>query len=149
MSRTTTIPLDDDVLNPKLAASCFEFLLIELVPTIYRLVADLHAKEEELMTQASRQHLYHGTARANDNGNGDSVAGGTGAVKTLPDRTSLGAVSMSVDSAAGGTAGPTSLGKTGGGTETAIGGQVVDGVEDSESVREAVFFRLDALGYRV
>jgi len=149
MSRATSTPIDDDVLNPKVATSCFDFLLIELVPMIYRLVADLHAREEAIMTQASRQHLFHGTAKAHaPNATSEGGVGSNGTNKTtLPDRTSTGAVSTSVDGGPG-----TSTGKNGSmgiGAEGTTGGSGVEGTEESESLREAVFYRLDALGYRV
>lgn len=124
MSRT--VPLDDDVLNPKLAASCLDFLLIELVPLAYRITAELTAREEASMTAASRQHLY-----------------GT---KTLPDRTSVlsgTTTAADADQNASVVAGKSS--EVASGQGGAIGGSD----EDDEAVREAVFYRLDALGYRV
>ena len=36
---------EDERLNPKLAASCFDFLLIELVPMAYRVAAELAARD--------------------------------------------------------------------------------------------------------
>jgi hypothetical protein len=104
---TLALPTSDP-LGPHVAASCFEFLLIELVPLAYRIAGDRAAREEEgVGADAS------GTA---------VVSGGSG-----------GAVV--------GTGGGGSLGIGG------IGGSVM-GLDEDET-REAVFWRLDGLGYRV
>jgi len=126
MSRT--IPADDDILNPKLAASCLDFLLIELVPLAYRITAELTAREEASMTAASRQHLYGNT-------------------KSLPDRTSLlsgTTTAADADQNASVVAGKSS--EAASGPVIGLNGTSDD---DDEAVREAVFYRLDALGYRV
>lgn len=95
-----------DPLGPHVAASCFEFLLIELVPLAYRIAGDMAAREEELGAKA----LTSGAATGGAVGPGASTGGG-------------------------------SLGVGG------IGGSVV-GMDEDET-REAVFWRLDGLGYRV
>lgn len=120
--------------HDKLAASCFDFLLIELVPLAYRMVADLHAKEEELLRQSRRTLDQHTSF--------SSTTGGGGARKSLPDRTSQsqrseGAASSSADKAVAGSI-P--------GTEMLGAGE---GAQDDEETREAVFWRLEGLGYRV
>jgi trafficking protein particle complex subunit 6 len=92
-----------DPLGPHVAASCFEFLLIELVPLAYRIAGDRAAREEEMVGATA------------------AVGGSSGAVA--------------------GAGGGGSLGIGG------IGGSVM-GLDEDET-REAVFWRLDGLGYRV
>lgn len=115
--------------NDKLAASCFDFLLIELVPLAYRMVADLHAKEEALLQQSRQTHDQH-----------TSLSSTPSMRKSLPDRTSQsqkseGAASSSADKAVVGSLA---------GTEMPAGTH-----DDDEETREAVFWRLEGLGYRV
>ncbi|KAF2226698.1 transport protein particle component [Elsinoe ampelina] len=122
-------PPDPDA--PKLAASAFDFLLIELVPMAYRIQTDLAAREEELVTQASLLHLF--------------PAKGKGKRKAVVSQAGTEGGKSAVGNAGGpgeGTAG-TTVGTVGAGT-TEAGGE-----EEDEQVREAVFFRLDRLGYRV
>lgn len=104
---------EDERLNPKLAASCFDFLLIELVPMAYRVAAELAARDQALLSQ-------HG------HGNGQLFASSK---TTARDRTSL--ISSSADG-------------TGIGARTGTEGEV-----DEDETSEAVFHKLDALGYRV
>ncbi|KAF1346657.1 transport protein particle component [Delphinella strobiligena] len=80
--------LDPD--RDKLSASCFDFLLIELVPLAYRIAADMHTKEAALIRQS--EHLSLSSNMTNPT---------------------------------------TTLNR------------------DEDERREAVFWRLDALGYRV
>jgi len=109
---------DDDRINPKLAASCFDFLLMELVPLAYRIAADLNEREQALVAQYATR---------------DSIP-----VTTLPDRTSQ--ISSSAEGAGSTAARPTSMG--------GVTGTDTTGIEDEET-RESVFYKLDALGYRV
>ena len=124
---------EDDRQNPKLAASCLDFLLIELVPMAYRIATDLHLREEALMAaQLESQNIN------TDN----STSQQQQPRKTLPDRTSQ--ISNSAE------AGTTST-KNGGGGKTTTTDQDggATGSIDDEETRDAVFYKLDALGYRV
>lgn len=119
-----------DPAGPHVSSSCFELLLIELVPLAYRLASE----------QASRD------AAADANGWGSSPEKpGSGSGK----KTSGHAASASVGAAT--TAGVKGTGSAVTGT-TGLGvggiGGAVEGM-DEEETREAVFWRLDALGYRV
>lgn len=98
-----TVQEDDDRVNPKVAASCFDFLLIELVPMAYRIAADLNEKEQAFTAQHAPR---------------DSLP-----VMTLPDRTSQ--ISSSVEGVGSTAARPTS---TGGATGTDF-----TGLEDDET----------------
>lgn len=121
MSRPT--PEDEERLNPKIATSVFDLLLIELVPLAYRITADLHAREEALL--ATFSHLSTTTTTQ----------------KTLPDRTSLVSASTA----------EREIGSSSG--EKGVSSSGIPGTEgadaESEDTREAVFYKLDNLGYRV
>ncbi|KAF4555416.1 Trafficking protein particle complex subunit 33-like protein [Elsinoe fawcettii] len=114
-------PPPDDPTAPKLSASAFDFLLIELVPMAYRIQTDLAAREEELVSQASLLHLF--------------PAKGKGKRKAVVSQAGTeGGKSTAADAATGTVAATTAT---------------VEGEDEDEQVREAVFFRLDRLGYRV
>ncbi|KAJ9628626.1 hypothetical protein H2203_002528 [Taxawa tesnikishii (nom. ined.)] len=51
-------PTDDDASNPKFNVSCFEFLLIELVPLAYRITAELTARDNALLASASQAYPF-------------------------------------------------------------------------------------------
>lgn len=110
--------------DPTVAASCLDFLLIELVPLAQRITEQLHARDQALRNEYKRSQIFHDqpppsitAATATEDGDG------TGTVKTAT-FTDVGSV--------GGA--PTD--------NTAAGG-----VDDE--TRDAVFWRLDGLGYRV
>jgi hypothetical protein len=103
------------------AASCFEFLLIELVPLAYRIAADVAAREDEWTGGPSSKR--NTTAIITSGGSGPQISGST-AVASVPGDGSL-----------------SNLGIGG------IGGSVI-GMDEDET-REAVFWKLDGLGYRV
>ncbi|KAL1302481.1 hypothetical protein AAFC00_002872 [Neodothiora populina] len=156
----------------KLATSCFDLLLIELVPLAQRIVADLHAKEALLIRQSQHLSLSSTTTTTTNYTSPTYVKKNTSTAATTttpganngPDRTSVlssnggDAESIGTSKAAMGSLG-------GGGAETftgtglGIGHGIGDGMgggaeggggaQDDEEAREAVFHRLDALGYRV
>lgn len=110
--------------DPTVAASCLDFLLIELVPLAQRITEQLHARDQALRNEYKRSQIFHDqpppstpTPTAAEDGDGANT------VKTAT-FTDVGSV--------GGA--PTD--------NTAAGG--VD-----EETRDAVFWRLDGLGYRV
>lgn len=122
--------------DPTLAASCLDFLLIELVPLAQRITDQLAARDAALREEYKRSQIFHdqppppppppssSAAASGTSGSGD---GGAGEVKTAATTfTDVGSV--------GGA--PTDN------TTTAAGG-----VDDE--TRDAVFWRLDGLGYRV
>lgn len=91
MSRTSSAhpqpPPDDDIQNPKVAASTLDFLLIELVPTVQRLAEQTLAREQRLVDEYKRSKIFH-----NDGGNRADEADGAGEEeeKEEPTMTSLG-----------------------------------------------------------
>lgn len=125
---TTITPSD-----PTLAASCLDFLLIELVPLAQRITDQLAARDAALREEYKRSQIFHDQPPAHPSSSSSAAAGsgsrdgGAGEVKTAATTfTDVGSV--------GGA--PTDN------TTTAAGG-----VDDE--TRDAVFWRLDGLGYRV
>ena len=117
MSRPTdpsTTPTD-----PTLSASCFDFLLIELVPLAQRLTDQLHARDLALREEYKRSQIFHD--RAPTATTASTTTGAAERDATATDLASLG----------------------GAPTDTTAAG----GVDDE--TRDAVFWRLDGLGYRV
>lgn len=122
-STTAPQPDQDDALNPKVAVSCLDFLLIELVPLAQRIADQLHAREQGLINDFKNSKIFSQTSKHNTSAaNRDSGA----PTATVTDNTTTG----------------------GDGTTTTATGTSQEGVMDDE-MREAVFWRLDSLGYRV
>lgn len=135
MSKGTLQPLEpDDLANPKVNVSCLDFLLIELVPLAQRITDQLHAREQALIDDFKKSKIFNGN---NTNTNQDATAN-----KDNKANRESGAPTVTV---------------------TTDGGSSSDGVADRNSVsnaggppssisdasREALFWRLDGLGYRV
>ncbi|KAK1074315.1 hypothetical protein LTR12_002193 [Friedmanniomyces endolithicus] len=135
-------PDDDDHLNPKVAASALDFLLIELVPLAQRITEQLLAREQALQEDYRRSRTFNQTASKTLVGSQPGqkkLQGGDG------EEGQQGAVVVSADglSAAAGTSGGDVGGVEGSGV-TSLGFPVM-----SEKTRESVFWRLDGMGYRV
>lgn len=90
--------------DPALAASCLDFLLIELVPLAQRITDQLHARDQALIADFKRSQIFSKPSPAQDG--------------TVSD------------------------------TNTAAASTTTNGGLDDET-REAVFWRLDNMGYRV
>ncbi|RMZ15168.1 hypothetical protein D0860_01785 [Hortaea werneckii] len=146
------IPLDDDVLNPKIASAAFDFLLIELVPLAQRITEQLHTRERVLIEEYKRSRILNRTALKSAGGNGGPSAGegeDTAAREGGKDGSQSAKVedgkreSTSEDVKAG-----VEEGGRGGGEEsakmTSLGFPVM-----GESTREGALWRLDGMGYRV
>ena len=126
---TAHAPLPTSTSDPSsslVSSSCFEFLLIELVPLAYRLTGEQAARDTA--ADANGAWTLDRPAKSSGNAMGQN-SGVSSAQKQLHQR-----------------AGSTMTGITGLGIG-GIGG-AVDGM-DEEETREAVFWRLDSLGYRV
>jgi hypothetical protein len=112
--------------DPTVAASCLDFLLIELVPLAERITSQLHACDAALREEYKRSQIFHDQPPPPSTSAAAGGEDGAGAVSS--------AVIMDGASSVGGAATDNS---------TAMGG----GVDDE--TRDAVFWRLDGLGYRV
>lgn len=104
---------DDDIQNPKVAASALDFLLIELVPLAQRVTEQLQAREQALIDEYKRSKIFN---RAGTDGGTDSIV----------------------------TNGSTTKDAVQNASKTSLGFPTV-----KEETREAMFWRLDSLGYRV
>lgn len=145
--------------DPTVASSCLDFLLIELVPLAQRITDQLHARDHALRAEYARSQIFHDqppaastttsttkptattTAAAvagtlSPNGEGNTNARDDGA----EDRNSHGQVPASSQTDASSVGGGGALTDT-----TALGG--AGGLDDE--TRDAVFWRLDGMGYRV
>ena len=120
MSRTAQPEGHTPLTDPTVSASCLDFLLIELVPLAQRIADQLHARDQALRDEYKRSQIFH-----------DQPAGGSA---TTEEKAAAAAVAKADVTSVGGA--PTDN------TNTAAGG--VD-----EETRDAVFWRLDGLGYRV
>jgi len=137
MSTKPQPPVDDDLLNPKIAASALDFLLIELVPLAQRLTEQLLARDQALRDEYKRSRLFNQTASR-------APAGTASQTQTQQSRSQDGA-----ESAGGGGGGVSGKDVSGGdapqrSSMTSLGFPAMD-----EATREGVFWRLDGLGYRV
>lgn len=142
------IPLDDDVLNPKVASAAFDFLLIELVPLAQRITEQLHTRERVLIEEYKRSRILNRTALKSAGGK-EGASAGEGGEENAAREGQTGKVedgkreSTSEDVKAG-----VEEGGRGGGEEnakmTSLGFPVM-----GESTREGVLWRLDGMGYRV
>jgi len=92
--------------DPALAASCLDFLLIELVPLAQRITDQLHARDQALKADFKRSQIF--------------------SKQTPQDATTT----------------DTTTASTTGATDTTTGGL-------SDETKEAMFWRLDGMGYRV
>jgi hypothetical protein len=101
---------NDDPNAPSVAAACFEFLLIELVPMAYRIAAELAAREDEWLAGGHVGEKKEGAEEEERVQKRD---------EKLVKGFGIGGI-----------------------------GGTVEGREEEET-REAVFWKLDGLGYRV
>ncbi|KAI0603405.1 transport protein particle component [Biscogniauxia sp. FL1348] len=109
--------------------SCLDFLMIELVPMTVRVANELSAGPGAGVGMADDAEAGDGSAKNNNaSGSGSGSGGGSGSGSGGNAKRRSGSVSVENSSGSGG----------GGG-----------GKLDEEEERDAVFFRLEALGYRV
>ena len=112
---------DEDIQNPKFAASALDFLLIELVPLAQRITQQAQAREQVLIDEYRRSKIFNSSKTETGE---VSLQNGTQAT-TAADGSAVKGPAQGENT--------TSLGFT------AVG----------EDTREAMFWRLDGLGYRV
>ena len=151
MSRTQQDPQTTSSTDPTVASSCLDFLLIELVPLAQRITDQLHARDQTLRAEYARSQIFHDqppavsstttSATSTANAGATLTAGGEGNAHGREDGTE------GKDSAAPAST-LTDASSVGGGAmtdTTAMGG--AGGLDDE--TRDAVFWRLDGMGYRV
>jgi hypothetical protein len=123
-----------DSLGPHVATSCFDLLLIELVPLSFRLVTE--AAEREVAASVSTQ-----SSRNKRRLKGSVDLGSTTATVTSKDGSTVAVTTGKSGEQSGAKDGAQLLGIGG------IGGRAKG--MDEEETRERVFWRLDSIGYRV
>lgn len=129
---TQTQPaIDDDTLNPKVAASALDFLLIELVPLAQRVTEQLHAREQALIDEYKRSRIFNRQSRT-------AIKSPAESTQPAPDGTITASTDDTTQASVTGTDGPEAQGIT------SLGFPAM-----TESTREGVFWRLDGMGYRV
>lgn len=123
---------EDDILNPKVNVSCLDFLLIELVPLAQRITDQLHAREQALIDEFRRSKIFNGDGTAEPTSTRDSSAPAVTDTATESKAQAAGSVTGTV-----------------GGDVTSPGSTAAAGGYMDDATKEAVFWRLDGLGYRV
>ncbi|CAK3939583.1 Hypothetical predicted protein [Lecanosticta acicola] len=132
----------DDLTNPKLNVSCLDFLLIELVPLAQRITDQLHARERALIEDFKKSKIFNSkdedinAAKLTSSSSGRNHRESGAPTVTVTDTTDG---NSSIASTGGADAVGRSSSNTGGGPPSSI----------SDTTREAIFWRLDGLGYRV
>jgi hypothetical protein len=145
--------------DPTVASSCLDFLLIELVPLAQRITDQLHARDQTLRAEYARSQIFHdqpppaaSTLASTTNTSTATTAAGAGA--TLSAGGEGNAHGREDGTEGKDSTGPapastlTDVSSVGGGAmtdTTALGG--AGGLDDE--TRDAVFWRLDGMGYRV
>lgn len=136
---TTVVPLDDDAINPKFAASALDFLLIELIPLAQRITEQLHAREQALIDEYKRSRIFHKSQPSARK----TAASPTTQIQDAKRESGVPSEPAAVASAKESTVAEGDDAETST-VITSLGFPVMD-----EETREGVFFRLDGLGYRV
>jgi hypothetical protein len=142
--------------DPTVASSCLDFLLIELVPLAQRITDQLHARDQTLRAEYARSQIFHdqppAASTATTSSTAPTTTAGAGATLTAggpaneDGREDAGEGKDSTGPAPPSTL--TDVSSVGGGAmtdTTAMGG--AGGLDDE--TRDAVFWRLDGMGYRV
>lgn len=127
MSKASALP-EQETIDPVLATSCFDFLLIELVPLAQRMAERAHARDVAIREARKRNPLFD---RPTDN-RSSMVSSKSLAVGADDETAKAEDISSVVASAPGTNADTTTLA----------------GIAEDE-VRDALFWRLDHMGYRV
>lgn len=136
-NKTVPQPDNDDTLNPQVAVSCLDFLLIELVPLAQRITDQLHARDQALIDDFRNSKIFNGTKPNDTNGANSKPAPGDSAVPAIKVTEGTGSVKGS------------EVSTTAGDGRSSVGGPGSTPTGQDNETREAVFWRLDGLGYRV
>jgi len=152
MSRTNADPQATAPTDPTVASSCLDFLLIELVPLAQRITDQLHARDQTLRAEYARSQIFHDQpppAAATSTTSAATATADTAAAASGSEEGRGDGGAEAKESAAQVPASTlTDVSSVGGGAmtdTTALGG--AGGLDDE--TRDAVFWRLDGMGYRV
>lgn len=145
---------EDDIINPKLNVSCLDFLLIELVPLAQRITDQLHAREQALIEEFRKSKILNNASASTTPAAAAAAPASSSATHpqqqqgqqqqqllTPAASTTTPAAATIERSAPPATTTTTSIATGAANTTTSH--------MDNDETREAVFWRLDGLGYRV
>lgn len=144
---------EDDIINPKLNVSCLDFLLIELVPLAQRITDQLHAREQALIEEFRKSKILNNAsasttpaaaaaAPASSSATHPQQQGQQQLLTPAAPSTNTAAAAATIERSAPATTTTTTSIATGAANTTTSH-------MDNDETREAVFWRLDGLGYRV
>lgn len=146
---------EDDIINPKLNVSCLDFLLIELVPLAQRITDQLHAREQALIEEFRKSKILNNASASTTPAAAAAAAPASSSAThqqqqqgqqqqllTPAASTTTPAAAATIERSAPATTTTTTSIATGAANTTTSH-------MDNDETREAVFWRLDGLGYRV
>lgn len=139
---------EDDIINPKLNVSCLDFLLIELVPLAQRITDQLHAREQALIEEFRKSKILNNASASTTPAAAAAAPASSSAthqqqqlLTPAAPSTNTAAAAATIERSAPATTTTTSIATGAANTTTSH--------MDNDETREAVFWRLDGLGYRV
>lgn len=143
---------EDDIINPKLNVSCLDFLLIELVPLAQRITDQLHAREQALIEEFRKSKILNNASASTTSAAAAAAPASSSATHQQQGQqqlltpaapsTNTAAAAATIERSAPATTTTTTSIATGAANTTTSH-------MDNDETREAVFWRLDGLGYRV
>lgn len=145
---------EDDIINPKLNVSCLDFLLIELVPLAQRITDQLHAREQALIEEFRKSKILNNASASTTPAAAAAAPASSSATHQQQQQGQqqqqlLTPAASTTTPAAAGTIERSAPPAT---TTTSIATGAANTTTshmDNDETREAVFWRLDGLGYRV
>lgn len=140
---------EDDIINPKLNVSCLDFLLIELVPLAQRITDQLHAREQALIEEFRKSKILNNASASTTPAAAAAAPASSSATHPqqqqhllTPAASTTTPAAATIERSAPATTTTTISIATGAANTTTSH-------MDNDETREAVFWRLDGLGYRV
>lgn len=147
---------EDDIINPKLNVSCLDFLLIELVPLAQRITDQLHAREQALIEEFRKSKILNNASASTTPAAAAAAPASSSATHQQQQQQGqqqqllTPAASTTTPTAAAATIERSAPATTTTTTSIATGAaNTTTSHMDNDETREAVFWRLDGLGYRV
>lgn len=147
---------EDDIINPKLNVSCLDFLLIELVPLAQRITDQLHAREQALIEEFRKSKILNNASASTTPAAAAAAPASSSATHPQQQQgqqqqlltpaapsTNTAAAAATIERSAPATTTTTTISIATGAANTTTSHM------DNDETREAVFWRLDGLGYRV
>lgn len=146
---------EDDIINPKLNVSCLDFLLIELVPLAQRITDQLHAREQALIEEFRKSKILNSASASTTPAAAAAAPASSSATHpqqqgqqqlltpAAPSTNTAAAAAATIERSAPATTTTTTTSIATGAANTTTSHM------DNDETREAVFWRLDGLGYRV